>query len=100
MSDYQAIIINVFTRLRRSGFVLGVHELLAALELLDERWTISSADELRDDLQLLWCHSRLEEDRLQDVWKAALVTSAPSKPLEKTTPPLEPERYKPDFKRD
>ena len=62
--DFQALILNVFTRLRRRGVVLGVNELLVALQLLDEAWDIPAPDDLRQDLQLLWCHSQLEEERM------------------------------------
>ena len=52
--DFQALILNVFTRLRRRGVVLGVNELFVALQLLDEAWDIPAPDDLRQDLQLLW----------------------------------------------
>lgn len=96
--DYQTLIFNVFTRLRRRGFALGVSELLAALELLGDDWVIHSPDELREDLQLLWCHSRLEEDRLLETWNAAVASSEKPKPAEKSA--LEPEPYRTERERE
>ena len=96
--DFQALILNVFTRLRRRGVVLGVNELLVALQLLDEAWGIHSPDELRQDLQLLWCHSQLEEERLLESWKAAVASSEKPKPSNR--PAIEPEPARPERNRE
>jgi len=54
--DPEQILLEVFYRLRRGGFTLGIGELLAALQAVDGGWG-RDAPALRQMARLLWCHS-------------------------------------------
>jgi uncharacterized protein with von Willebrand factor type A (vWA) domain len=76
MSEFDAStkLINVFTRLRRAGFGLGISELLDALRASEGEWGKDEASLLRMT-RLLWCHSRESERELEDAWAAESAAS-------------------------
>jgi uncharacterized protein len=93
------ILINLFTQLRRSGFTLGMGELLAALEAVGGGWGADN-EEMKQVIQFLWCHSREERDELEIIWPALTGASSEtgaggddSKKRALSFPPPEDENY-------
>lgn len=80
MSEFDplAVLLQAFLGLRRSGFVLGVSELLAAREAIEGGWPAANAAELRQLVELLWCNSLLEAREIDVVWSSLGGTTAPS----------------------
>ncbi|MFX0196432.1 MAG: VWA containing CoxE family protein [Candidatus Hodarchaeota archaeon] len=72
--DTRETLINVFTRSRQSGFILGVGELLSALHAVDGGWGGNNVEELKQVGRLLWCNSPEEEYEFEDLWTS--VTSS------------------------
>lgn len=68
--DPQPILFRVFNRLRQSGFCLGVSEYLAVLDAVEGGYGASSQEELKQVLQLLWCHSLAEQNQFQLIWES------------------------------
>ena len=52
--DTQRFLIDLFYHFQRSGFALGIGELLAALRAAEGGWGAADLTELRQVTQLLW----------------------------------------------
>jgi len=87
----EIILIDVFLRLRRGGFGLGLGELMAALDAAGERRGAVNPEDLRRMLRLLWCKSSLEADQLETTWAAVAARRPPAEP-----PILPPLRLRPE----
>ena len=74
-SDFRNILITVFTRLRRSGFELGVGELLTAIQVVESDFGIENEEQLQHVIRLLWCKLPEEQARFDDVWKEIIAVS-------------------------
>lgn len=72
--DTRHLLTRAFRRLRRQGFVLGVSELLAALEAVDGGWGANDIGELSQLAQLLWCKSGDDKRVFAQEWAAVLDT--------------------------
>jgi uncharacterized protein len=107
MSDYEprAILLEVFDRLRRSDFGLGVGELLPALRAVEGGWGMEGPEALRELARLLWCHSPDAVADFEEVFSAVLALDVkpapepalpqpppdhPPPPQPKVKPPLAP----------
>lgn len=89
------LVTRLFTRLRNSGFSLGMSEYLAALRTIEGRFA-ETPEELAETLQLLWCSSLPQQSQFELIWDGVLKTQSaaqPSKP--KPTEPDLPERSEP-----
>lgn len=72
--DSSQTIQDAFRRLRRSGFELGVSELLAALKLVDDGFEgVENPAVLKGILNVLWCSSFVEQSKLEAIWDTVLV---------------------------
>lgn len=106
MSDWSPVLVieQVFSRVRKD-FQLGFGELEAALQAAQEdRFGCHNPKDLKAVLQLLWCHSVLEQDKFEQAWEAVqdeLATSAnviwetddtpiPNRPGADTPPKFQP----------
>jgi uncharacterized protein with von Willebrand factor type A (vWA) domain len=69
--EKRTILTQVFLRLRRSGFPLGVGELLAALAAIDGGWAKEDEDQLKRIARLLWWSSP-HNDEFDKLWASAL----------------------------
>lgn len=80
MSDFEPrqLLINTFIRLRQSGIVLGMGELLDALRAVEGGWGTDSPEALRQMAQLLWCKSSEELRELETVWAILVLASSTS----------------------
>jgi uncharacterized protein with von Willebrand factor type A (vWA) domain len=96
--DSKLLLLEVFHQLRRSGFALGIGELLAALRAIDGDWGIQRPDAMRQAARLLWCHSPQDTLEFEEVYNAVLAASTrPTKPtapskLKTEIPPPPPEK--------
>lgn len=70
--DSKSVLLEVFTRLRFKGFSLGVGELLAAFRAVNKGWGIEGTEQLREVIQLLWCHSRDEFMDFEDIYETVI----------------------------
>lgn len=74
--DKAALILDVYVRLRRSGFRLGVDDYMAGLSLVGDRASAlpfgTDWDSLNQSLKLIWCSSRSERGQFEPIWKQAL----------------------------
>ena len=79
MSDYdpKAVLLELFIRLRRNGFELGIDELLAAYKAVDGGWGTDSPDALRELVQLLWCNAPQELLEFDQLYDELLATGLP-----------------------
>lgn len=88
MSDFDpsTLVSDLFLRLRRSGFNLGIGEYLAALQAVDGGFA-NNPDALEQTLRILWCHSLAEQSEFEPIWQsiASVTTQEPAPPL---PPPL------------
>jgi uncharacterized protein len=75
------LITSTFISLRRSGFKLGVGELLAALQAVSGGFG-ETQEELAETLKILWCQSRSQQNQFDPIWKSLQTTPVP-KALEK-----------------
>jgi uncharacterized protein len=73
---FERLLQQVFARLRRAEFDLGVSELLAALDLAQSDLVAGDADELRAGVRLVWCKTPEEQLRFDAAWQAALTAAA------------------------
>lgn len=73
--DPTDFLIDVFLALRRSGVVLGMGELHAALHMAEEYWDHNDLEELHILTRLVWCHALSEEQLFEDVWATVLRVS-------------------------
>jgi uncharacterized protein with von Willebrand factor type A (vWA) domain len=73
MSEFEKrrILTQVFIRLRRSGFPLGVGELIAAFKAIDGGWGKESEDDLKRVVRLLWWCSQYG-DEFDKHWASVL----------------------------
>ena len=80
MSDYdpKAVLLELFIRLRRNGFELGIDELLAAYQAVDAGWGTDSPDALRELVQLLWCNAPQESLEFDQLYDELLATGLPT----------------------
>jgi uncharacterized protein with von Willebrand factor type A (vWA) domain len=86
--DSQELLIEVLLRMREAGTVLGIGELLSALEAAAGERTLQNLDELKQIARLLWCKSSMEAFELERAWAAAVARqSRPNPPL--TAQPLD-----------
>ncbi len=76
MSLSPELVLETFTRLRRSGFQLGIDELLAGLRLVGQESTglpwQTDQEALQQALKLLWCNSQSEQSQFEPIWQRAL----------------------------
>jgi uncharacterized protein len=79
--DARQVLMLVFTQLRRNGFMLGVGELLAALQVLESGMSGTSMPDIKQAASMLWCHSQTEEREFAAAWSAAISGTAASDPL-------------------
>jgi hypothetical protein len=98
---FERLLRQVFARLRRDEFDLGVSELLAALDLAQSDLVAGDPDELRAGVRLVWCKTPEEQLRFDAVWQAALAAAAPpfgtdapaaAAPAETPPPPADAEQ--------
>lgn len=68
-SETNQLLTNLFLRLRRSGFNLGVPELLAAQSALAGGWGADDLTELAEVARLLWCKSQQERVEFDIFWE-------------------------------
>lgn len=67
------ILIAIFTHLRKKGFELGVGELLAALQAVDElKIKITDKRELCQIAKLIWCKSQGQITQFELIWEDLL----------------------------
>jgi uncharacterized protein with von Willebrand factor type A (vWA) domain len=75
--DGPRLVREVFLRLRKSGFKLGMDEYLAGLALVVEQGTVlpfaNDLEGLKQALKLVWCSSQSEQRQFEPVWDKALV---------------------------
>jgi hypothetical protein len=90
--DPKALFTDLFLRLRRAGFNLGVPELLAALRAVEGGWGATSLDELADVARLLWCKSPQEQVEFNIYWEQVAPGPAAGQPPDSTAvaPPTTP----------
>ncbi|MEA5467652.1 hypothetical protein [Spirulina sp. 06S082] len=75
--DSQQMLDEVFQRVRQD-FQIGTSEYLAALQALRGGWG-NNEEDLREMLQLLWCHSLSQQDHFLGFWDASKVSLAEKK---------------------
>lgn len=68
ISETRRFLTNLYYHLQRSGFALGVGELLAALQAVEGGWGAADLTELQQVAQLLWCHSLAEQAEFNLIW--------------------------------
>ena len=68
--DPHALALDLFTRLHRSGFNIGVAELLALHRALEGGWGTTGPDDLAGVARLVWCNSRQEQAEFDLQWQA------------------------------
>ena len=84
--DLHDLLLQLFVRLRRAGFELGVPELMAAYQALDGGWGADDLDELAVVAKLIWCNARPEEAEFDLHWARL----APSFARREAQPPAPP----------
>lgn len=95
--DAYALALDLFARLRGSGFNIGVGELLALHRAVEGGWGADDPDALARVARLIWCNSRQEQAEFDLQWQALTAYWAehhappPPKP-ELPTPAPAPER--------
>ncbi|HQY93951.1 VWA containing CoxE family protein [Caldilinea sp.] len=67
--DPHALALALFTRLQRSGFNIGVAELLALRRAVAGGWGAATPDDLCGVARLLWCNSRQEQAEFDLQWQ-------------------------------
>lgn len=78
-AEQRRLLITLFINLRRSGFDLGVGELLAAQRALEGGWGAGDTEALGRMARLLWCHSPDELREFETVWDSSVAYGAPAK---------------------
>ena len=96
-SEYDAeyLLLDLFQRLRRNDFPLGIAELLAAYRIVQGGWECDDPDALRRAIDLLWCHSPQETMRFKEIFDVVFAdcmrAAKPSIPQpERAEPPPPP----------
>ena len=79
--DAQDWITQLFLRLRRRGYPLGVDEYQAALQASEAGYAQDEAA-LLDLAQILWCHSRSQQSQLVPIWQDLQREAQKQKPLQ------------------
>lgn len=74
------LLIESFVRLRRSGFNLGLGELLAALQAVEGGWGRDDWLALKRMAQLLWCNSVEERREFDYIWDKVVETAGSETP--------------------
>lgn len=69
-SEARQIVLALFARRRRAGLVLGVGELLAALDAVDGGWGLAAEADLREMLEVLWCNTTEETREFGVLWES------------------------------
>ncbi len=69
----QDLITRAFTRLRQSGFKIGVGELLAAQKAVVGGFA-ENEEALFETLKILWCHSPSQQSQFDPIWESLKVT--------------------------
>jgi uncharacterized protein len=70
MSNFQPeVIVESLFKLVRRDFKLGMQEYLAALDAVRGGFGSQDLPTLRSTLELLWCHSRAQQKRLDELWE-------------------------------
>jgi uncharacterized protein len=73
MSEFQPeVIIESLFKLIRRDFKLGMQEYLAALDAVRGGFGSQDLPTLRSTLELLWCHSRAQQKRLNELWESVV----------------------------
>ncbi len=85
--DPRQMLNEVFKRVRQD-FQLGIREYLAALKALKGGWG-NNEEELKETLQLLWCHSLSHQEQFYVLWDAVKVSLGTTKPNNKRQEKLE-----------
>lgn len=85
--DPHAVLLNVFERLRRTGFNLGLPELFAALDAVDGGWGADGPAALAEVARLLWCKSRADEVEFDLQWDLVVAGAATLSPAEASRKP-------------
>jgi uncharacterized protein with von Willebrand factor type A (vWA) domain len=67
--DAPALALELFTRLRGSGFNIGVGELLALHRAIEGGWGAENPDALARVARLVWCNSRQEQAEFDLQWQ-------------------------------
>jgi uncharacterized protein len=67
--DAQFWIVRLFLRLRQRGYLLGVDEYQAALKAAETGYA-QSGEALLEMVQILWCHSRSQQNQIVPIWQA------------------------------
>ncbi len=75
--DLRQMLDEVFKRVRQD-FQLGINEYLAALKALKGGWG-NNEEELKETLQMLWCHSPSQQEQFYVVWDAVKVSLGKTK---------------------
>ena len=93
--DAQDWITRLFLRLKGRGYPLGVDEYQAALQAAEAGYA-EDETALVELVQILWCHSRSQQNQLVPIWQALQREAQKPKALPKNLenkqelPPLEP----------
>lgn len=66
--DAQDWITRLFLRLRQRGYLLGVDEYQAALKAAEAGYA-DTEETLIEMVQILWCHSRSQQNQLIPIWQ-------------------------------
>jgi hypothetical protein len=91
-SEVRQIVLALFSRRRRAGLILGVGELLAALQAVDgNNWGLDTEAELRGMLEVLWCNSAEESREFGVQWENVVSRFTKTEGLP-TTPEEVPEQ--------
>lgn len=70
--DRRQLVLDLFSRLRLSGFSLGIGELLCALHALEGGWGSESLESLQQTMKRLWCKSAEEDREFEITWDRTL----------------------------
>jgi uncharacterized protein with von Willebrand factor type A (vWA) domain len=79
--DPRQMLDEVFKRVRQD-FQIGISEYLAALKALAGGWG-NNEEDLRETLQLLWCHSSSQQEQFYGLWDAVKISLRPIDPNDK-----------------
>ncbi len=83
-TDLHELIITVFAELRRLIPLLGLRDLLDALQLAEGSAEIA---DLRADIELLWCRKEAEREHFRRLWEEPPAQKTPPSPPPEEPPP-------------
>lgn len=72
---YEALVSRLFRQVR-DRFNLGLREYLAALDIVRGDFEVADQDELKLTLQLLWCHSLVQNAQFEMIWTEVTAAGA------------------------